>query len=272
MTSRIIQTSVNVIRLSFASADNIDQITLTKVLPTVYNFTHISPCAWFTDGETTFTICQPIHHAHGSSVFWGLPCGTMCTIHGSWNHFHHPPTNSPCAPSARIVSVLESTLWHYVHHSRIVKLLSPSDNQFTMRTIRTDRQYFGVYPVAPCAPFTDRETTSTIRQPIHHAHHPHGSSVFWGLPCGTMCTIHGSWNHFHHPSTNSPSALIVHMVYGSWNQFTISELIHHLHNVVTKSTICVVSWYWTILGDLPESPIPVSPRLDFHFSDFLIFD
>jgi hypothetical protein len=24
----------------------------------------------------------------------------------------------------------------------------------------------------------------------------------------------------------------------------------------------------SLFGDLPESPIPVSPRLDFHFSDF----
>ena len=119
--------------------------------------------------------------------------------------------------------------------------LSSSVNQFTMRTIRTDRQCFGVYPLAPCAPFTDRETTFTIRQPIHHVHHPHGSSVFWGLPSGTMCTVYGSWNH---PSTNSPSAQIVHMVYGSRNQWiTITEPIHHLHNVVTKSTIRVVSWY-----------------------------
>ena len=62
------------------------------------------------------------------------------------------------------------TLWHHVHRSQIVKPLSPSVNQFTMCTIRTDRQCFGVYPLAPCAPFTDRETTVTIRQPIHHLH------------------------------------------------------------------------------------------------------
>ena len=28
----------------------------------------------------------------------------------------------------------------------------------------------------------------------------------------------------------------------------------------------------SLFGDLPESPIPVSPRLDFHFNDFVIFD
>jgi hypothetical protein len=109
-------------------------------------------------------------------------------------HFHHPSTNSPCAPSARIVSVLGSTRWHHVHRSQIVKPLSPSVNQFTMRTIRMDRQCFGVYPLAPCAPFTDRETTVTIRQPIHH--------ICTDRPYGLR--IEKPMNHHHW--TNSPSA------------------------------------------------------------------